>query len=190
MRGAGFALVVCLTAPSLRAQTTEDQARVEWSHASVEYSLGHFAAAARLYEDAYRLVQDPALLFNLGQAQRKAGAIGPALEAYRSYLRRSPPGAPDRELAQKRIEDLEGLGATSSGSTQPMPGHPAVDSHVPDLLTLQPAPERSSSRESRRWWWWGIGGAVLAAAAASLVLVLGNRPQDPVPGHEGTVTIK
>ena len=199
-RGAGIALVVCLTAPSIRAQTPEDQARVVWSQASVEYSLGHFEAAARHYEEAYHLVQDPALLFNLGQAHRKAGAMAPALEAYRSFLRTSPPGAPDRELARKRIEELEGLvdtargdgppaaGALSSPALGTPPPQTAVD--APSLLTSRPFAEHSSSRESHRWWLWGIGGAVLVAAAVSVFLVLSNRPQDPVPGAEGTATIK
>jgi tetratricopeptide (TPR) repeat protein len=87
----------------------EEAARAQTSQAVEAYNLGHFDEAARHYESAYLLVQDPILLFNLGQAYRFAGKPDRALAAFRSFLRTAAPEASGRVKAGKRIAEMERL---------------------------------------------------------------------------------
>jgi hypothetical protein len=161
--------------------------RAAWRQGSVEYALGHFAAAARQYEDAYRLLQDPALLFNLGQARRLSGAVEPALAAYRSFLRTSPPDALDRELAERRIAELEARGARLADV--PSVAAPKTAPSLLDSRATVAAPD-ADDRPRRRAWLWGAGGAVLVAAGVATALVITSRTPDVIPGRNGTVVIK
>src|SRR6185436_205870 len=56
------------------------------------YDLKRFQEAYLEYEQAYLIEQDPALLYNMGQCQRKLGNNEEALHFYRTYLRRVPKG--------------------------------------------------------------------------------------------------
>src|SRR4029077_12416361 len=70
------------------------------------YDLNHFQQAYDEYEQAYLIEQDPALLYNMGQCQRKLGNNDEALHFYRTYVRRAPKGPVSIE-AEKRIRELE-----------------------------------------------------------------------------------
>jgi tetratricopeptide (TPR) repeat protein len=70
------------------------------------YDLNHFQQAYDEYEQAYLIEQDAALLYNMGQCQRKLGNNDEALHFYRTYLRRVPKG-PSAIEAEKRIRELE-----------------------------------------------------------------------------------
>jgi hypothetical protein len=189
----GVFLLACLGAGAARAQTAKDQARAQWEQGSVEYTLGHYAEAARRYEQAYRFVQDPALLFNLAQADRMAGQIDQAILAYRSYLRASPPGAADRELAKKWVAQLEasrgpaGTRALALGApTPPMPNTPGT---LIGVEPSSPAAAPAAAPAGHRWWLWGlVGVAVVGGVTAILVATHGDA--DPVAGSAGTVTIR
>ena len=60
-----------------------------------------------LYEQAYKLVPDPILLYDLGQSYRLAHNLDEALIAYRSYLRTAPEDAPNRQRVGEMIDELE-----------------------------------------------------------------------------------
>ncbi|HET6149653.1 MAG TPA: hypothetical protein VFH68_19100 [Polyangia bacterium] len=70
------------------------------------YDLKRFQEAYLEYEQAYLIEQDPALLYNMGQCQRKLGNNEEALHFYRTYLRRVPKG-PSAVEAEKRVRELE-----------------------------------------------------------------------------------
>src|SRR5688500_8265976 len=106
-RAGAVASLVLLASISAWAGPNEDAARESTRKATVAYNLGSYEEAAGHYQAAYRLVQDPILLFNLGQSWRLGGQPERALAAYRSYLRTAPPNAQQRELVQRRIEELE-----------------------------------------------------------------------------------
>jgi tetratricopeptide (TPR) repeat protein len=84
------------------------------AEATSAYNLGHYDEAAALYEQAYRLQADPALLFNVGQSYRLARQPGKALTAYKSYLRTTPQDAPNRAQAEKRVGEMEAAIAAAS----------------------------------------------------------------------------
>ena len=90
--------------------SARNDARVAMEHfrrGTREYDLGHFIKAAAEYEKAYEAKENPALLYNLGQAYRGAGEHQKALNAYRAYLRNSPADAPNRDAVASFIEALK-----------------------------------------------------------------------------------
>jgi tetratricopeptide (TPR) repeat protein len=87
----------------------DDASRVAMEHfrrGTRAYDLGRFLEAAAEYEKAYEVKENPALLYNLGQAYRGAGEHQKALNAYRAYLRNAP-DAPNREEVAHLIEGLK-----------------------------------------------------------------------------------
>jgi len=70
------------------------------------YDLGRYADANAEFESAYLIEQDPALLYNMGQCQRKMGKSEEAVHFFRTYLRRAPSG-PFASAAEKRIKEIE-----------------------------------------------------------------------------------
>jgi tetratricopeptide (TPR) repeat protein len=187
----GVVVGLVMVAPAARADSVKEAARAEWEHASVEYTLGHFDAAARSYEEAYRLQPDPALLFNLGQARRRAGEAEPAISAYKSFLRLSPRDAPDRDIAEKRLQELEASLAPQASAA----GRAAVNLTLPPSeastspVLLAPPPG-DGERRPTRWWLWSTAGAVVVAAGITVLVVLAKPQQDVIPGKSGTVTIR
>ena len=81
-------------------------ARAHMRQGSAYYDLNHFREAYDEFEQAYLLEQDPALLYNMGQCQRKLGHTEDALHFYKTYLRYAPSG-PRSVEAQNHIRDLE-----------------------------------------------------------------------------------
>ena len=81
-------------------------ARAHARQALAFYDLKRFQEAYQEYEQAYLIEQDPALLYNMGQCQRKLGNSEEALHFYRTYLRRVPKG-PSAVEAEKRVRELE-----------------------------------------------------------------------------------
>lgn len=105
----GLGLLVLFVSLPARAGQREDIARSEVAAGTAAYNLGYYEDAARHYEEAYRQVPDPALLFNIGQAYRLAGKPDRAVTAYRSYLRAVPADAANRVQVERRIPELEKL---------------------------------------------------------------------------------
>ena len=81
-------------------------ARAHTRQGSAYYDLNRYREAYTEFEQAYLVEQDPALLYNMGQCQRKLGNSEEALHFYRTYLRRAPNG-PSSIEADKRIRELE-----------------------------------------------------------------------------------
>lgn len=80
-------------------------ARDHYRAATKAYEVGQYDEAIREFASAYKLKDDPTILFNLGQAHRLAGHKMEALRAYRNYLNRVP-NAPNREEVQRQIAVL------------------------------------------------------------------------------------
>jgi tetratricopeptide (TPR) repeat protein len=96
------------SAPASPSADDVESARNHFKRASRLFDLQRYDEAAREYEAAYERKDDPALLFNIGQAYRLAGDNVKAIGAYKSYLRRS---SNPRNAAQieQRIADLQKL---------------------------------------------------------------------------------
>lgn len=104
-------VLAALAAPrAAEAQTAAQKqtAKEHYEKAVRLYDVGRYGDAVHEYEQAYLIIQDPALLFNIGQCYRLMGQPEQAARFYRNYLRRSP-NAPNRADVEKRIAEQEKL---------------------------------------------------------------------------------
>jgi tetratricopeptide (TPR) repeat protein len=131
-----------------------EAAREEARLAAVAFNLGHYDEAASLYEQAYKRVSDPVLLYDIGQCHRLAHEPAEALTAYRSYLRTAPEGVPNRESVERMIDDLEWDLAASQSK--------------PNLVATVPRVEASPTFPWKRWAPWAGTGITVALAAAAI----------------------
>ena len=94
-------------ADGAKAEADKDAARSEWRQGNVAYDLGHYDEAAKHYDSAYTLVQDPAFLFNIAQSYRMADKLDQALDRYRAFLRKASADAPNRNTAEKFTAEIK-----------------------------------------------------------------------------------
>jgi tetratricopeptide (TPR) repeat protein len=103
-------LAVCVAAPAVAQAQSEAEKRVQakdhYEMATRLYDVGKYGEAIAEYEQAYLLIEDAALLFNIGQAYRLWDRPEDAIRAYKNYLRRRPE-ASNRSDVEKKIADLE-----------------------------------------------------------------------------------
>jgi tetratricopeptide (TPR) repeat protein len=124
------------------AGPAEDSAREHTKNANAAFNLGSYDEAASEYEAAYRVVPDPALLFNIGQSYRLVGKSSKALIAYKSYLRTAPANASNRAQVEARVRELE-TGAASREET-PAAG-PSQADQAPTPVAPYPLPSGGTS---------------------------------------------
>ena len=82
------------------------QARDHYQKGLTHFDLKEYADALVEFKNAYRLVQDPPLLFNIAQCHRRLGQNAEALDFYRNYLRRAPHST-NRAEVERRIREIE-----------------------------------------------------------------------------------
>jgi tetratricopeptide (TPR) repeat protein len=105
MRGATICVAIVLAAGSAQAA---DRTKAQ-AHARKANSLaagGKCKQAIPEYNAAYRLLKDPALLFNRAECLRKVGKGAQALYDYRQFLQQLP-SAPNRAVVESRIAALD-----------------------------------------------------------------------------------
>jgi hypothetical protein len=195
-------VMAMLAIPMAWAGPSEDRdreaARATTKQAAAAFNLGHYDEAASLYEEAYKLVPDPILLYNLGQSYRQANQLDKALIAYRSYLRTAPDDAPNRAKVQQWVAELEWTSdiqaktAAQKAAPNKEPPAPAVPAPVvpqppepqisreqisppstparSDLVSQAPKVEEPPSSASRKKWapWVGIG--ITAALGVATII--------------------
>jgi tetratricopeptide (TPR) repeat protein len=128
-------IAVALFAGSARAEDLS-VARDHYRKGTTAYDLQDYRTAAHEYEEAFRIVNDPALLFNIGQAYRYAGDATKAIGAYRAFLRRVPK-ADNRAEVEARITDLQQLVDAQKSSNE----KPPVGTMPPGAEKVPPVPE-------------------------------------------------
>lgn len=116
------------------------QARKHFQEGTKAFDLGHFEEAIRDYEAAYRLRDDPVLLYNLAQAHRLAGHNGDALRLYKVYLNRLPKATNRAEVLTK-IAALDELVRQEKAMRSIPPDHPIrAGAGAPDVASSSPSP--------------------------------------------------
>lgn len=103
-----LAAVVSLLAalPSLSHADDKARAREHFGKGSKAFDLGAYDEAIAEYSACYRIVDDPALLYNIAQAHRLAGHSAEALRFYRLYLTKVP-AAQNRDEVELKIAELQ-----------------------------------------------------------------------------------
>jgi tetratricopeptide (TPR) repeat protein len=112
--GAVFGLLAALLTGSFvvgeqvahAADARTEKAREHYLQADALYKLDRYANALAEYEQAYIAKPDPSFLYNIAQCHRLMGNRSEAVKFYRRYLKDAP-SAPNREVADKHIKDLE-----------------------------------------------------------------------------------
>jgi tetratricopeptide (TPR) repeat protein len=129
--GIALAVAAALTFQRPAQADNVDDAKRHFAAGTKAYEIGAYDEAIKEYGEAYRLIDDPALLFNLAQAHRFAGHTVEALRAYRMFLLKLP-NTPNRSEVESRIADLQSQMASQPKPTrQPASPEPAVSEPVP-----------------------------------------------------------
>ncbi len=86
--------------------TALERAKVHYTEGLKAFGVQHFDAAALEFEAAYDAQPDPALLYNIAQANRLAGHLEKAMSFYRNYLRLLPDTS-DRAEVEKTMAAID-----------------------------------------------------------------------------------
>ena len=173
--------LVCIAAvaPSLaRADEAADKARGKsvWRKGVKQYDLGDFDAAIKKFEEAYQIFPNPDILFNLGQAHRKTKSYERAIHYFRTFLRYKP-SAPNRDVVEQLIAELEGLIAAQKASNERPPDtvHTPPPSAPPAPVAPSPVAP-AAPVEAPRWYQdplgWTLAGAGLVAVGLGTAFLI------------------
>jgi tetratricopeptide (TPR) repeat protein len=172
--------VLVTIALAARADSASELARQHYREGTKLYDLRRYREAAHEYEAAYEAKDDPALLFNIAQAYRLAGAYEDAIASYRAFLRNAPE-APNRSAVEARIAELQDLLAVQrkqndvppQGTMAPRePAKSAPPSPIIATATAAVGPSDDERARGHKLKLAGIGvaagGLALAAVGATL----------------------
>jgi tetratricopeptide (TPR) repeat protein len=190
-----FFVVALGVAGVARGATPEEtsKARQHFQRGRVHFDLKEYPQALEEWKDAYRYVQDPILLFNIGQCHYKLEHWDEALSFYRNYLRRAPEaktGAPPvstgpPSTSPRPVEPPSGgPPAAAPPPSVSSPDKPPGGLIPPPVASSVPPPDSSPVTLTgtsdtgeppaiyKRWYFWaGVGAVVLTGviitAAAS-----------------------
>ena len=151
------------------------QAREHFKSAQLHYSLGEFEEAVKEFREAYRLRQEPAILFNIAQGYRQLGRYSDAYFYYRQYLsqKADAPNRPevdslveqmrrrmDEENEQKMRTERDPAAVHNTEGTLPAP-------HAePSKETVAPVAQKKDKAQVRIAGYAALGAGVLAEGAA------------------------
>lgn len=139
-----------LLAPPALAQSAPDanqeRAKELYQNGSLLYEEGRYEDAIVAFQEAYRLSEQPKLLYNIAQAQERLGRYQEALDTLSRYRAYAP--AEEREALDRRIRNLERRLEEQGGAapvTTPAPGPTATPTPAPSP-TPAPPPEQGGVR--------------------------------------------
>lgn len=150
------------------SELDDEAARRHFTAGRGLYDVGRFDQAAVEFEEAFRLSQRPALLYNLYIAYRDAGNAAKAAENLRRYLEEMP-DVEDRVNLRARLEQLEAQAARETTTQSQL---------EQQQRELEEQRRRERDAELRGgpspvpWIITGVGGAALIVGAITGVLAL------------------
>lgn len=146
------------------------------------FARGDYARAAREFQAAYDITQDPSLLVNIGESWQRAGDNAKALAGYRGYLK-AQPDASDRAEVERRVKAMESAGVTEGPAAPvapPVGTAPSADTGLvggapaTGLVTAAGGSDRPASTLRTVAW----GGVALTVAVLTAGAVLGLGAQN------------
>ena len=136
-------LAVIISAPAQAMQLSPQQKadmKLHYDKATRAYDVGKYQEAIEQYQKAYEIGGDAAMIYNIAQAYRLSDQLSEAIRFYRRYLQRSP-SAPNREVVERRIAELEKVVEERKRSGPPM----VQAAPTPSPTPLMPIPGTASS---------------------------------------------
>ena len=121
------------------ADATAD-AKEHFKNGSKAFDLGAYDEAVREYSAAYRLRDEPALLYNIAQAYRLNNQPAEALRFYRIFLVKVP-DASNRAEVESKIEELRKLVEQQQKAQQNLP-----PDKVKPLGTVETTPPKNEAQ--------------------------------------------
>lgn len=107
------------------------EAKTQYQKATAHFAVGEYREAAAAYEAAFKLKQDPALLYNAAQSHRLAGDKSKALLLYRNLVKLYPTSTYATD-SQQHVDKLEQEGTTvETGAPQGNVSPPAAPAEGP-----------------------------------------------------------
>jgi tetratricopeptide (TPR) repeat protein len=146
------ALIILVLSPCAHAEDRQ-LAREHFQRGSKAFALGAYDEAIAEYSAAYRIKDDPALLYNIAQAHRLASHAPEALRFYKMYLSLVPK-APNRDEIESKIAELQKLAEQQKKTATEMPPdtikqpsepprqEPAPEPRGEPVVTPRPRPQR------------------------------------------------
>lgn len=156
------------------------EAQAEYAAGGDAYALGNYEQAVQHFERAYELSQEPALLFNLGQAYTRWYDISNDPE----HLKKA------RRLYENYILNIADTGldeeAQAQGSADAQRRITEVDrrlaQHEEQAAEADNGRKRDKPVHKTAWFWVAvIGGAAVVAGGITAGVVLGNRNNEFQP---------
>lgn len=176
------------TSPDAKQETppgASEDPRALFEKGSALYALGRYSEAAPLFERAFTLKPDPALLYNAAQAYRLMGNQKRALTLYRNYLHLYGDKISNPDEVKRQIAQLEqAIAARERAKTVAPPSVPPSSA----TTLVATVPPRKPPLVKRPWFWIVVGGgAAVVATGLAVGIALGTRGHvDPAPTF-GTV---
>jgi tetratricopeptide (TPR) repeat protein len=142
-------------------------ARAHYARGTKLFDLGRYLEAAKEYEATYELKDDPAILFNLGQAYRLGHDYASAMRAYKSFLRRAPDSS-QRPTVESFLAEMQSALEKERSQAQQAPAPPPAvatpPAPAPAPVTTSTAPPTHERQPLyKKWWLWTIVGGVVVA---------------------------
>lgn len=170
-----------------------DDAKAHYQKATAHFAVGEYHDAAIEYEEAFKLKQDPAILFNAAQSFRLAGENQKALLLYNNIVKLYP-GTQYAKDSKERIQKLAESGTSPPAAppppepapvapppVTPLAPAPAVTAAIPPataptaiVSSPPPSPAEEHPIYTRWWFWTGVGVVVVGAVVAGIALSSGG----------------
>jgi hypothetical protein len=193
-------VTTCVIAGALLAATTatargEDpnSAKAHFVRGTKLYDLGRYLEAAKEYEATYEIKDDPALLFNIGQAYRLGKQYPDAIRAYKSFLRRAPESQ-QRGQIEGYLKTMQDEVDRQEAAKTPTVAPTVAPTPTPTPTPMAaPAPAQTERPIYKKWWLWTIvGGVVVAGVVVGVTVgVLASRDSfNPSLGKVGPAALE
>ncbi len=169
-------VLVTAIAPLARAQSdraSDADARTQFDAGRAAYDEGRFEEAASAFRRAYVLSPRYQLLYNIGQAELRAGHDDRALGAFEGFLRQAPEDDPRRSEVQERAKVLRDMGVKpAEAMTADAPSEAATGSPEAAKVSEPPPPVEEPSR-SKVGPWVMIGAGAAGVIAGAVLMGVG-----------------
>lgn len=168
------------------SQDPEARAKELYQNGAILYEEGRYEDAVVAWDEAYRLSQRPALLYNIANAQERLGLWQEALDTLNRY--RAYAGAGQRDSLDRRIANLErrlsDTGSSSSSSNNTVDPEPEVI----EPMISKPPTGRQSTGSDLDLLPLGLmgGGAVLLGVGGVFALSAGGARRNAAAGCTAT----